>query len=96
VTWNNSTLIRDEVAETVARLKEEPGAEIQVTGSGELIQTLLTTDGVSLSFDRLAGYLRASRARDEVVPLVLEPVAAVRGATGGQRPDDRRPKRLLA
>jgi dihydrofolate reductase len=43
-TWNNSTLIEGEVAEAVARLKEEPGGEIQVTGSGELIQTLIEHD----------------------------------------------------
>jgi dihydrofolate reductase len=44
VTWNNSTLIEGDVAEAVAKLKEEPGAEIQVTGSGELIQTLMEHD----------------------------------------------------
>jgi dihydrofolate reductase len=44
VTWNNSTLIQGDVAEAVARLKEQSGAEIQVTGSGELIQTLLEHD----------------------------------------------------
>jgi dihydrofolate reductase len=44
VTWNNSTLIQGDVAEAVARLKEQSGAEIQVTGSGELIQTLLDHD----------------------------------------------------
>jgi dihydrofolate reductase len=44
VTWNNSTLIQGDVAEAVAKLKEEPGAEIQVTGSGELIQTLIEHD----------------------------------------------------
>jgi dihydrofolate reductase len=44
VTWNNSTLIQGDVAEAIARLKEEPGDEIQVTGSGELIQTLIQHD----------------------------------------------------
>jgi dihydrofolate reductase len=44
VTWNNSTLIEGDVAEAVAGLKNEPGAEIQVTGSGELIQTLMEHD----------------------------------------------------
>ena len=44
VTWNNSTLIEGDVAEAVTRLKGEPGDEIQVTGSGELIQTLLERD----------------------------------------------------
>jgi dihydrofolate reductase len=44
VTWNNATLIQGDVAEGVARLKDEPGDEIQVTGSGELIQTLIEHD----------------------------------------------------
>jgi dihydrofolate reductase len=44
VTWNNSTLIEGDVAEAVAALKEEQGDEIQVTGSGELIQTLMEHD----------------------------------------------------
>jgi dihydrofolate reductase len=44
VTWNNSTLIKGDVAEAVAALKEQGGAEIQVTGSGELIQTLMEHD----------------------------------------------------
>jgi dihydrofolate reductase len=44
VTWNNSTLTEGDVAEAVAALKEEQGDEIQVTGSGELIQTLMEHD----------------------------------------------------
>ena len=44
VTWNNSTLIRGDVAKEVAKLKDEPGGEIQVHGSGDLIQTLIEHD----------------------------------------------------
>lgn len=44
VTWNNSTLIQGDVAAAVAELKEQPGGEIQVTGSGDLIQTLMEHD----------------------------------------------------
>lgn len=44
VTWNNSTLIEGDVAEAVAKLKDESGGEIQVTGSGDLIQTLIQHD----------------------------------------------------
>ena len=44
VTWNNSHLIEGDVAEAVARLKEQPGGEIQVTGSGDLIQMLMEND----------------------------------------------------
>ena len=44
VEWNNSTLITGDVADYVARLKEEDGPEIQVHGSPGLIQTLLERD----------------------------------------------------
>ena len=41
VHWHNSSLIKGDVAAEVARLKEQDGGEIQVHGSGGLIQTLL-------------------------------------------------------
>jgi dihydrofolate reductase len=44
VEWNNSTLLRGNVAEEVARLKAEDGGELQVHGSGDLLQTLLRAD----------------------------------------------------
>jgi dihydrofolate reductase len=39
--WNNSVLIQGDAAEGVAALKKEDGPELQVHGSGNLIQTLL-------------------------------------------------------
>src|SRR5262249_34438944 len=39
--WNRATLIKGDVVETVSRLKGDPGGELQVHGSGDLIQTLL-------------------------------------------------------
>jgi dihydrofolate reductase len=44
VEWSNSTLIGGDVAKGVAALKDESGPEIQVHGSGQLIQTLLKHD----------------------------------------------------
>lgn len=44
VTWNNSHLLKGDVAEEVAKLKTEEGGEIQVHGSGNLLQTLLKHD----------------------------------------------------
>jgi dihydrofolate reductase len=44
VDWKNSRLLGGDVAEAVARLKREPGPEIQVHGSANLIQTLLRHD----------------------------------------------------
>lgn len=42
--WNNSHLLEGEAAEAVARLKEQDGGEIQLHGSGNLLQTLLRHD----------------------------------------------------
>jgi dihydrofolate reductase len=44
VDWNNASLLRGDVAEEVARLKAEIDGEIHVTGSSNLIQTLLKHD----------------------------------------------------
>jgi dihydrofolate reductase len=44
VEWNNSTLLEGDVAEAVAALKTEDGPEIQVHGSGNLLQTLFEHD----------------------------------------------------
>src|SRR3989442_12219697 len=41
VNWNNSSLLKGDVAEEVAKLKIQEGGEIQVHGSGDLLQTLL-------------------------------------------------------
>jgi len=42
--WSNSELIKGDVAKEVKKLKEQGGPEIQVHGSGGLIQTLLKHD----------------------------------------------------
>jgi dihydrofolate reductase len=39
--WPNSTLLSGDVAEAVAQLGQKPGKDLNVMGSGELIQTLM-------------------------------------------------------
>ena len=39
--WNNSTLIEGDVAEGVAELKEQPGKDITIIGSADLVRSLL-------------------------------------------------------
>jgi dihydrofolate reductase len=51
VEWQNSILLRGDVGAEIARLKEQPGPEIQVHGSGNLIQTL----GTCADWRRLCG-----------------------------------------
>lgn len=42
--WSNSTLIEGDAAQEIKKLKEQDGPDIQVHGSGNLIQTLLKYD----------------------------------------------------
>jgi dihydrofolate reductase len=42
--WNNSTLIRANVAEEIANLKRQPGENITTLGSGALVRSLLRGD----------------------------------------------------
>ena len=39
--WNNSTLFKGNVAEEIARLKQQPGGNIGITGSATLVRSLL-------------------------------------------------------
>lgn len=42
--WNNSTIIRDNLAEEINKLKQQPGGDISVTGSATLIRSLMEAD----------------------------------------------------
>lgn len=44
VEWQNSTLLEGDVPRAVAVLKDQPGGDIRVIGSGELVQTLMAYD----------------------------------------------------
>jgi dihydrofolate reductase len=44
VEWQNSTLIRGDLREEVIRLKGQPGKNIAVLGSGNLVQSLIEHD----------------------------------------------------
>jgi dihydrofolate reductase len=39
--WINSTLLKGDAAETVARLKQESSTDLVIMGSGELVQSLM-------------------------------------------------------
>jgi len=41
LSWSNSTLLKGDAAGGVARLKDEPGKDLVVLGSGELVQSLM-------------------------------------------------------
>jgi dihydrofolate reductase len=42
--WSNSTVIKGDLAAEVSRLKEQPGGDILVAGSGRLVQALIEQD----------------------------------------------------
>jgi dihydrofolate reductase len=42
--WNNSSLIEGDIAEEVTKLKDEPGKDILVFGSGDLVNALMRHD----------------------------------------------------
>jgi dihydrofolate reductase len=42
--WNNSTLIKENVAEEVSNLKQQPGQDILIFGSADLVNTLMQHD----------------------------------------------------
>ena len=44
VEWNNSRLIKENIPEEVSRLKQQPGQNILIYGSGDLVQTLMQSD----------------------------------------------------
>jgi dihydrofolate reductase len=39
--WKNSTLLKGDAEETVAALKKEPGADLTILGSGEVVRSLV-------------------------------------------------------
>ena len=44
VEWNNSRLIKGNIAEEVSRLKQQPGQDILIAGSADLVHTLMQHD----------------------------------------------------
>lgn len=50
VQWQNSSLIKRDLAAKVSELKQQPGKNIAVLGSGQLVQTLMQEDLVDEYF----------------------------------------------
>jgi dihydrofolate reductase len=44
LSWSNSTLLKGDAAEAVARLKKQPGQDLVVLGSGALLQSLIRSN----------------------------------------------------
>lgn len=85
VAWQNSTLLTGDVAEAVGELKQGEGDEIQVHGSGGLIQTLIRHDLVDefhlLVFPVLIGSGKRLFA-DGTIPAGLKLMGTTTSRTG--------------
>ena len=85
VEWSNSTLVQGDAAEEVAKLKREDGPEIQVAGSGDLVQTLLEHDLVDAFRLMIFPVLLGTGKRlfdDGAVPAGLKLVESKTSTTG--------------
>lgn len=83
--WQNTTVVRD-VVEAVRELKEQPGKDISVLGSGDLAQTLMANDLVdvySLSIFPIVLGSGKKLFRDEDQVRKLRLVESTATGTGG-------------
>lgn len=83
--WQNSALLHGDVAKAVAELKEQPGKNLVVLGSGELVQTLMENDlidefGIMINPIVLGSGKRLFRDGSTMRPLRL--VRSLRTSTG--------------
>jgi dihydrofolate reductase len=86
VEWTNSQLLAGEIAAEVTKLKQQPGKNIAVLGSGQLVQTLIEHDLVDEYFlvvypIVLGSGKRLFRGADQ--PMALELVDSKPTSTGG-------------
>jgi dihydrofolate reductase len=83
--WQNSTLLSGDAGESVARLKSQPGKDIVVLGSGDLLQTLMR-HGLVDSYVLLIHPLLLGRGRrlfnDDAQRASLKLVKCVPSGTG--------------
>ncbi|MDX6321198.1 MAG: hypothetical protein QOF52_1056 [Propionibacteriaceae bacterium] len=83
--WRNSTLLQGDAADAVAELKQQPGADLAILGSGELIQSLSRRDLIDEYVLLVHPLVLGSGRRlfpDGTPPTELRLVDSVRTTTG--------------
>jgi dihydrofolate reductase len=83
--WMNSTLLDGDAADAVAALKERPGQDLAVLGSGELVQTLMRhnlVDEYKLLIHPLVLGTGRRLFRDDSPPANLQLIDSVTTTTG--------------
>jgi dihydrofolate reductase len=82
--WANSTVIRANVVEEMARLKEQPGRDIAISGSGQVVHTLMRANRIDeyrlLIYPVILG--QGKRLFPPEVPVTLDLVEARTSAKG--------------
>lgn len=85
--WANTTLLTGDAAETVRELKQTDGGEIHVTGSGDLVQTLIRA-GLVDEFRLIVHPVLLGKGKrlfgDGTVPTGLELTASASTPSGAQ------------
>jgi dihydrofolate reductase len=82
--WANSTVIRENVVEEIARLKDQPGRDIAISGSGQVVHTLMRANLIDeyrlLIYPVILG--QGKRLFPPDVPITLDLVEARTSAKG--------------
>jgi dihydrofolate reductase len=82
--WANSTVIRENVVEEIARLKDQPGGNIAISGSGQVVHTLMRANLIDeyrlLIYPVILG--QGKRLFPLEVPVTLDLVEARTSAKG--------------
>ena len=52
--WNNSTILKENIVEEIAKLKDQPGQDILVYGSADFVNTLIQQEENAWKFYRLS------------------------------------------
>jgi len=86
LSWQNSTLFKDDVVGRIRALKEQPGGDISVLGSGKFVQTLIKydlVDELALTIYPLILGTGKRLFREELDARTLELVDSLPGKGGG-------------
>ena len=83
--WQPSVFLNGDVAEKVAKLKEQPGPDLHVWGSGHLLQTLIKHDLVDAFWLMIYPITLGSGKRlfaDGTIPAAFKVTESIVGSTG--------------
>ena len=83
--WQPSVFLSGDIPEKVARIKQQPGPELNVWGSGDLLQTLIKHDLVDTFWLMIYPITLGSGKRlfaDGTIPAAFKVTDSIVGSTG--------------